>query len=136
MYGLMILCCGCAYFHGLGSAVQTCPLLIHGAAAGLQGQNIAEGQVVMNGLPSTSPSSLCLSCLKDLLVSLLATCQSLVHAVCEQWLSHTVAAGKRSFSFFFSLFFFTFMYLNSASSSGLYQRFISTKYEKCSRRAH
>ncbi|KAK2837736.1 hypothetical protein Q5P01_014948 [Channa striata] len=41
------------------SAVQTCPLLIHGAAAGLAGQNIAEGQVVMNGVPSSSLSSPC-----------------------------------------------------------------------------
>lgn len=56
---LMVLCCCCTHSHGLGSAVQTCPLLIHGAAAGLPGQNRAAGQVVMNGLPSASLSSLC-----------------------------------------------------------------------------
>lgn len=56
---LMVLCCCSTHFHGLGSAVQTCPLLIHGAAAGLPGQNSAEGQVVMNGLPSASLGSLC-----------------------------------------------------------------------------
>lgn len=56
---LMVLCCCSTHFHGLGSAVQTCPLLIHGAVAGLPGQNSAEGQVVMNGLPSASLGSLC-----------------------------------------------------------------------------
>lgn len=59
MLALMVLCCCCTDFHGLGSAVQTCPLLIHGAAVGLAGQNIAEGQGVMNGLPRSTLSSLC-----------------------------------------------------------------------------
>lgn len=54
MYGLLVLCCCGAHFHGLGSAVQTCPLLIHGAAAGLPGQNSASGQAVMNGPRSLS----------------------------------------------------------------------------------
>lgn len=59
MPALMVLCCCCTHFYGLGSAVQTCPLLIHGAAASLAGQNSAEGQGVMNGLPRSSLSSLC-----------------------------------------------------------------------------
>lgn len=59
MAALMVRRCFFTHFHGLRSAVQTCPLLIHGAAASLLGQNSAEGQVVMNGVPSASLSSLC-----------------------------------------------------------------------------
>lgn len=51
-------CCS-SHFHDLGSAVQTCPLLIYGAAASLPGQNSANGHVVMKGPPSGSFSSPC-----------------------------------------------------------------------------
>lgn len=48
-------------FMALGQLFKHVPLLIHGAAAGLPGQNSAEGQVVMNGLPSAQ-SQLAVSC--------------------------------------------------------------------------
>ena len=60
LYGNLnvFFCCCCTYFHGLGSAVQTCPLLTYGGAVGRLGQNSAEGQVMMDELPRSSPSSL------------------------------------------------------------------------------
>lgn len=91
---LMVLCCFCAHFHGLGSAVQTPPLLIHGAAEGLLGKNSAEGQVVMNGLPSASLSSLC-PVLPGGLVGLAAGCVLVIGPLCFWPLTKT-SSGKES----------------------------------------